>query len=149
MTVKHVFPNGLRGLMLQWKVVSQILVGGKALSFRPEGLFLADLRGLTLPTKKDGGRYDASSIVIGIDNLDEGLLALGRGIPAMTCGLMATRAHRNVTVHYAINEHRSEGGVNALCHFEENGRQTFLPLRTFDSIPEAMAACETWDPTRC
>lgn len=135
--------------MLQWHAVSQIHVGDKALSFRPEGLFLVDIQGLTLPTKSSGGSYDAGSLVCNVDNLNEGLSALGRGIPAMTCALITTREHRGTTIHYAINEHRSEGRVNVVCHFEENGQQTCLPIRTFASIPEAMAACETWDPTRC
>lgn len=136
-------------MSLRWHVVPQILVGGKALSFRPEGLLLADLRGLTLPDKSFGGDYDAHKIVQPVGSLSEGLAALGSGVPAMVCALCSTREHQSHSVHYAINEHRIEGRVNVLCHFEENGMQTFLPLRVFNSIPEAMAACETWDPTRC
>lgn len=128
---------------LEWSAAASITNGVQGLTVRGSEVLV--LSGLNIPTEERGAY--TSSLRTKLDSTNSirgGIEKLGSGPIYMMSVLMATREEEGNPVNYTVASLGED--VRATRTYQDaDGSVVSSNIRTFDSLLEAMDACELWD----
>lgn len=129
---------------LEWQIMANITNGTRGLTVQDGKVKLANSIKV-LPTEEQGSYTPALHAKLdSANNLRDGIASLGTSRLYMMCVLVATREVDGRTITYAAMFSGDSAGATR-TYQDADGSVVSSNIRTFDSLLEAMDACETWE----